>query len=157
MEIQREQTGEGTLLRVAGRLDAYWADHLAQALDEAIRRGEARLALELSGVGYLSSACIRVLIRFHHQLEQLGGSLHVTNPSHAVREVLGMVGLLEALLRAGAADRAPAPEAEAGFDAGTARFEITELDPGAALRCEVIGGAAKLARAGFEAGDLRRV
>src|SRR5262245_60401274 len=157
MEIAREETGGETTLRVEGRLDAYWADHLAQALEDAIRRGEARIALELSGVGYSSSAGIRVLIRFYHQLEQLGGSLHITNPSPAVREVLGMVGLLEALLQPGAPARAPEPASETAFAAGTARFEITELDPGAALRCEVIGASGKLASAGFDASDLRRV
>src|SRR5262245_4715558 len=157
MEIAWEQTGGATSLRVQGRLDAYWADHLAQALEEAIRRGEARIGLELSGVAYISSAGIRVLIRFHHQLDQLGGSLHITNPSQAVREVLGMVGLLEALLRGGAAEPAPESSGEAGFALGTARFEVTELDPRAALRCEVIGVSEKLARAGFDAGDVRRV
>jgi anti-anti-sigma factor len=157
MELQWEQTGGATSLRVQGRLDAYWADHLAQALEEAIRRGVARIGLELSGVAYISSAGIRILIRFHHQLEQLGGSLHITNPSQAVREVLGMVGLLEALLREGAPERAREAPSEMDFAAGTARFEITELDPGAALRCEVIGGSEKLARAGFDANDVHRV
>src|SRR5262245_54055671 len=157
MEIAREQSGGATSLRVQGRLDAYWADHLAQALEDTIRRGDARIALELSGVAYISSAGIRVLVRFHRQLEQLGGSLHVTNPSQAVREVLGMVGLLEALLREGAAARAPVPGGEAGFAAGTARFEVTELDPGAALTCEVIGSSEKLPQAGYGASDVRRV
>jgi len=157
MELAWEQTGGAASLRVQGRLDAYWADHLGQALEEAIRRGEARIGLELSGVAYISSAGIRVLIRFHHQLERLGGSLHVTNPSQAVREVLGMVGLLEALLRVGTPAPEPGAGGETGFVTGTARFEITELDPRAALRCEVIGDPSKLARAGFDAGDVRRV
>jgi hypothetical protein len=32
MEITVEKSGEATKLRVKGRLDAYWADHLAKAL-----------------------------------------------------------------------------------------------------------------------------
>jgi hypothetical protein len=67
------------------------------------------------------------------------------------------VGLLEALLRGGAAERAPERGGETDFSAGTARFEVTELDPGAVLRCEVIGASERLARAGFAASDVRRV
>lgn len=157
MEIVREQSGGVSSLRVQGRLDAYWADHLAQALEEAIRRGEAQIGLELSGVAYISSAGIRVLIRFHHQLDQLGGSLHVANPSAAVREVLEMVGLLDALLGGEDAERRRQPAAEGAFVSGTARFETLELEPRAALRCEVIGASDKLADARFDAGDVRRV
>ena len=47
----------------------------------------------MAGVVYMSSAGIRVLLRVRKQLQALGGSFAVVNPSAAVRGVLEMVGL----------------------------------------------------------------
>jgi anti-anti-sigma factor len=51
-------------LDVDGRLDAFWADHLAEEMAAAVREGRHVISLNLSGVTYLSSAGIRVLVRF---------------------------------------------------------------------------------------------
>ena len=37
MEITTEQREDVLVVRVSGRLDAYWADHLSRALDDAVR------------------------------------------------------------------------------------------------------------------------
>src|SRR5688500_3851742 len=43
MEIIRREGADGLELAVAGRLDAYWADHLTAALEEAINAGAGRI------------------------------------------------------------------------------------------------------------------
>jgi hypothetical protein len=49
MEIARMQTSGGLELRIRGRLDGYWADHLKNSLAETMREGHDRIRLELSG------------------------------------------------------------------------------------------------------------
>src|SRR5947209_19632155 len=99
MEIHKQQhASEAAELKVRGRLDGYWAEHLAAELDKLVREGTHRLWLDCAAVTYLSSLGIGVLIRFHKQLKGLGGSLKVINPSDAVREVLELSRLVPILV-----------------------------------------------------------
>src|SRR5262245_17428143 len=95
MEITRQQMGDVLELKIEGRLDGYWADHLLHALEDVIRGGARHLRLNLAAVTYLSSAGIRVLARTHKQLSGIQGSFSVTEPSGAVRSILQLMGLLE--------------------------------------------------------------
>ena len=78
MEIRKQRVGDVLELEIQGRLDGYWADHLSQSLDDAIREGARNLRLNLSEVSYLSSAGIRVLVRAHKQLSAIQGSFSVS-------------------------------------------------------------------------------
>src|SRR3990172_4544044 len=89
-------------MTVSGRLDAAWADHLARALEEAVRGGAHRIRLDMAGVSYVSSVGLRVLLRVFKQLQRIQGSFAVVNPSDAVKGVLELAGL-GALLASGAA------------------------------------------------------
>jgi anti-anti-sigma factor len=94
MEItRRRKEGDEAEIELRGRLDAYWADQLSGDLDQLVRGGAHRLWLDLSGVTYLSSLGIGLLVRFQKELSRLGGSLKVINPSEPVKEVLTVVRL----------------------------------------------------------------
>ena len=94
MEISKQRVGDVVELEIQGRLDGYWADHLAQSFDDAIREGTRNLKVNLSRVSYLSSAGIRVLVRAHKQLSAIQGSFSVSTPSEAVRSILQLTGLM---------------------------------------------------------------
>jgi anti-anti-sigma factor len=145
-------------MAVTGRLDAYWADHLTRALDEAIRGGADRIRLDLSGVSFVSSVGLRVLIRVYKQLQRINGSLAVTNPSAAVRRVLELAGL-HALLAPGEAiaPRVPPRPELRSVERGSARFDVFELARDARLRCRVVGAPERLDGCRFEPGDCRTV
>ena len=96
--ITQRHAGESAELKIRGRLDAYWADHLATELGKFIREGTHRLWLDLSGVIYLSSMGVGVLVRFQKELKSLGGTLKVVNPSEPVKEVLETVRLTAMLV-----------------------------------------------------------
>src|SRR5262245_1069454 len=98
MEITRKTGNEGLELAVEGRIDAYWADHLTAALDDAIRSGAGRISLDLHGVAYLSSAGIRALLVAYRELGRVGGALRIVRPSNAVKSMLEMAGLLDLLV-----------------------------------------------------------
>jgi anti-anti-sigma factor len=98
MEITKQQSGDYAEMKVEGRLDGYWSDHLAAMLDEAVRGGAHSIRLDLGAVDYISSLGISVLMRFHRELRAIGGSLKVFNPSPRVQEVLALSNLSEMLL-----------------------------------------------------------
>src|ERR1041385_8380838 len=107
MEITRSQRAETLELRLRGRLDAYWADHVGKAVDDAIRGGSHRIELNFSAVDYLSSAGLRLLIKFYKELKAVQGSLTITEPSQGAYAILKMAGLA-GMMVASAAAAAPA-------------------------------------------------
>lgn len=160
MEITQQQTGDWLELRISGRLDAYWSDHFSQALDEIVRQGRHRLCLDLSQVVYLSSAGIRVLLRFYKQLKTIQGALTVASPSEPVKQVLELSGLM-ALLGVGAAAqiKKESQPAAAGVrvERAAVHFELFEGDAAARLKCEVIGEPGLLEGCRFRAEHCRRM
>ena len=93
-------------LQLKGRLDANWADHLGKAIESAIRAGQQHIDLDLAQVDYLSSAGIRVLLKYFKQLKAAHGALRVIRTTEAIFSVLqlsGVAGLLDA------AKETPAP------------------------------------------------
>ncbi len=108
MDIQRDKRGAELILILRGRLDASWAGHVAAALAAAVRDGEHHLRVEMSAVGYVSSAGLRTLLTAHRQAKAIGGSFGVLAPSPAVRDVLGLAGLEQLIATAEAAAAAPA-------------------------------------------------
>jgi anti-sigma B factor antagonist len=65
MDVTQSLDGGVLHLKVDGRIDGYWADHLDAALSEVIGAGHHRIAVDCSGVGFLSSAGIGVLVKHH--------------------------------------------------------------------------------------------
>jgi anti-anti-sigma factor len=156
MEITKQRVGDVLELQIQGRLDGYWADHLAQSLEDIVRDGARNLRLNLSGVSYLSSAGIRVLVRAHKQLSAIQGSFSVSEPSDAVRSILQLTGLMDLLVPA------IAPGLQASSDSQILekehiRFEVINLTPEARLSCQVIGDPAQLLGDRFEEQSCRRV
>src|SRR5215470_16062871 len=131
MEIRKQRIGDVLELKIQGRLDGYWADHLSQSLEGVVREGARNLRLNLSGVSYLSSAGIRVLVRAHKQLSVIQGSFSVTAPSEAVRSILHLTGLAD-LLIAAATPGLKAASAQI-LEKDNVRFEVTSLNPEARL------------------------
>ena len=97
MEIARKQTAEATVLILAGRLDAHWAEQLDRELAELLQGGARRIDLEMGQVDYISSAGIRILLKYYKQLRAIQGAFRIASPSEQVRSVLRMGGMLELL------------------------------------------------------------
>jgi anti-anti-sigma factor len=157
MEIRRQRIDDVLELEIQGRLDGYWADHLAQSLDDAVREGARNLRLNLSEVSYLSSAGIRVLIRAHKQLSAIQGSFSVSEPSEAVRSILQLTGLMDLLVPAATPGLQAAPSGDLILEKESIRFEVMSLNLEARLSCQVIGDPAKLLGDRFREEDCRSV
>ena len=88
MQITKRLSGETVELQVEGRVDGYWADHLAAAVDQEIRQGSHHIRLDLSQVAFLSSAGIGTLVRLYKDLKSVQGSFSVSNCSRNVLKVI---------------------------------------------------------------------
>lgn len=136
MEIRR-QSGNGWLeLIIEGRLDGTWAETLDAELAETVREGHHRLRLDLSGVRFISSAGIGVLVKSYNRLSAIKGRLVIGAASAQVRTVLEITRLAGMLLQA--AGEAP-PEALTTQGATLVRdgllVQVFDLAPRAEIAC----------------------
>jgi anti-anti-sigma factor len=156
MEITRQQLGDLLELKVHGRVDSYWADHLGAAVDQEIRQGFHNIQLDLSQVGYVSSAGIGTLVRLYKDLKSIQGSFSISNCSPVVLKIL-QLSKLEDLLMARAGGATTSSPAAAGpitpptkIDRPEATYEVYALASDTTLNCQSMGDPAPLESAGFE-------
>lgn len=90
--LKEEQIDEVLVLRVKGRLDALSSPNVEKKIFEAINTGQTKLLIEMSGVSYLSSAGMRMLLSTTKKLRSISGKLVVCNLTTNVADVLKMSG-----------------------------------------------------------------
>jgi anti-anti-sigma factor len=158
MEIVTQQLGDALEVKVKGRLDNYWTEHLQRSLEEFIREGAHGIRLNLSEITFLSSAGIGLLVKFHTQLKGIGGSFVVTSPSDRVKQLLDLCKLSSILL-AQSSSGAPALHVTEvrRFSSPAASFEVMECASEKALICERIGDPGLLKGCRFAPQDSRTV
>jgi anti-anti-sigma factor len=162
MEITKQLRGETLELMIHGRVDGYWADHLAAAVDQEIRQGHHNIQLDLSQVGFLSSAGIGTLVRLYKDLKSIQGSFAVSNCSRTVLKVLQLSKLEDILVAKVAAFPSPihttqveAPSAPGKVERPEAIYELYPLDSEAKLQCQPIGETVPLENCEFNKDHCR--
>ena len=111
MQIAEEKHGDVVVLAPSGRVDSASSGELEGALLGHLGAGETRLAVDLGGVEYISSAGLRVLLMLVKKLQGSGGRLVLCAMPESVRLVFELAGFL------------PLFEIEDSREAGLARFE----------------------------------
>src|SRR5205809_1140401 len=162
MQITKQLRGETVELKVEGRVDGYWADHLAAAVDQEIRQGSHHIQLDLSQVAFLSSVGIGTLVRLYKDLKSIQGSFSVSNCSRNVLKVIQLSKLEDVLVakvmpeslptnesRQSFAVEAPAPTSIRQVERSGTVYEIYPLDPESKLECRRWGDATLLERCGY--------
>jgi anti-sigma B factor antagonist len=94
LSIQRSTETPGVLLRLTGELDASSAPELDRVLGELAGQGHPRIVLDLSGLSFVDSAGVSVLIRGKHDAEERGYALVLSRPTPQVQGVFALLGLL---------------------------------------------------------------
>ncbi len=89
---------EGSCIRIAayGELDAGTAEPLREALARAIEPGSL-LELDLSGLTFMDSTGLQLLVRARNAAEADGYQFVVVAPSRPVKRVLDLVGMTDVL------------------------------------------------------------
>jgi stage II sporulation protein AA (anti-sigma F factor antagonist) len=93
-----EVRGDEGDLTVVGELDAYTAPALATALSELLEpdaSGPGELTLDLSGVTFVDSAALRILMLTRQQMADASRSFRLRAPSAVVLRLLEVSGLTD--------------------------------------------------------------
>ena len=162
MEITKQLRGETLELKIQGRVDGYWADHLSAAVDQEIRQGHHHIQLDLSQVAFLSSAGIGTLVRLYKDLKSIQGSFAVSNCSRTVLKVLQLSRLEDILVAKVEAPPSPihaapveSPAAPARIERPEAIYELYPLDSQAELDCRRLGETVSLETGEFNKDHCR--
>ncbi len=105
MELNHELAQEALILKPAGRLDSNTAQAFEKALLEQLQ-AHPRVVLDLSGLDYVSSAGLRVLLIAAKQVKQSAGKLALCALQPAIHQVFEMSGFLTILTVCDARDEA---------------------------------------------------
>ena len=96
MTINVERDFELVTLEITGRLDTTTAPNLELVINE-LPEDTKELIFDMSGVEYISSAGIRVLLGAYKKMNTNQGIMRIEKANDMVREVFEMTGLLELL------------------------------------------------------------
>ena len=96
MNINIEKLENSTIFKLEGRLDTVTAPELEQVINN---EGEAleNLVLDFSGINYISSAGLRVLLGAQKKMNAQG-SMELINVSEDVMDILEMTGFADILV-----------------------------------------------------------
>ena len=92
LDIAQEQQGAARVLALRGRLDTDTAADMELALQDLLAAGEHDFLVDLSGVIYVSSAGLRVLLALAKRLDGGKGSLRLCGLNATVTQVFEVAG-----------------------------------------------------------------
>ena len=95
MEITEEYRGEVKIIGLNGRLDAITSPSVEKRLLALVAQGDVRIALDLSGLSYISSSGLRVLMAAAKQVQAGGGRLALAALSGTVHEIFKIAGFTQ--------------------------------------------------------------
>ena len=90
MEVLTRTNGREMTLAISGELDHHGAHGAMQQIDHAL---PLSLTMDLSGVSFMDSSGIAVVLRAHRRMAALGGSLIVTGVPAQARKVFDAAGV----------------------------------------------------------------
>jgi anti-anti-sigma factor len=78
---------------VSGEIDIESREVLEQAIDRLEQGPVVDLVIDLSGVTFVDSQGVSLLVHLHRVLQEAGASLTLVQPSPAVRNILELTGI----------------------------------------------------------------
>jgi|SRR5436309_6436622 anti-anti-sigma factor len=94
MDIAEARLNGIVTIAPAGRIDTTTAPALERRLADLLAEGQRRLIVDLSGVEYISSAGLRVLLALARRMRDVNGGLALCAMGDAVRQVFQLAGFL---------------------------------------------------------------
>ncbi len=98
LTLRLEPSGSGTVLHLAGELDLATVPRLNLQLDELVRQeGGGSVTIDASGLTFVDSTGLHVLINAQRRLTRQGRGLRVIDPPGPVRRAIELSRLSETL------------------------------------------------------------
>ena len=95
MEITEEKHGKVNIVGLRGRLDALTSPDVEKRLLVIVAQSDVRIVLDLSGLSYISSLGLRVLMAVAKQVQAGGGRMALSALSGSVQEIFKLAGFTE--------------------------------------------------------------
>ncbi|HEX4480569.1 MAG TPA: STAS domain-containing protein [Rudaea sp.] len=92
IDIQQEDADGTRILALTGRLDTETSADVELTLQDLLAAGEKNFLIDMTGIGYVSSAGLRVLLATAKQLEGGKGSLRLCSLNASVKQVFDVAG-----------------------------------------------------------------
>ena len=92
MTCSEEKIDGVFVLGVSGKIQAEASEELLEKLNTIIDQGAHRLLLDFSGVDYINSSGLRVLLVAAKKLNSLGGKIVLATVTELIRELLRIAG-----------------------------------------------------------------
>ena len=93
MEITVNEYKRVTVVTVTGRVDSVTYGEFESALQAELEQGRVNIVLDFSGVEFISSAGLRVLVNARKLVKNAGGRIAFAQPRPRVTETLEIAGL----------------------------------------------------------------
>ena len=94
MEMLETRRNDVVVFSLKRRLDAASSPSFRNHLQERIARGERRFAVDTSGLTYISSAGLSLLLQVAKQLEECSGRMVLCTLQGPVKRVLEIAGFM---------------------------------------------------------------
>ena len=91
MEIER--VGDITVMAFEGELDAFTLPTTARQVDDLIGTGERRFVFNFHNVNLINSSTLGFLIKTRRRLEEMDGTLVLSEPSRVVHSEITTLGI----------------------------------------------------------------
>ncbi len=85
--------GDSTIVGAQGEVDVFSAPQLDAELSSLVADGYARLVVDLSGVAFLDSTGLGVLVKALKHAREAGGWVHLVVSSGRIRKIFEITGL----------------------------------------------------------------
>lgn len=95
LQVQTCLRGKEIVVRLEGELDVHSANELSSAVDSEIQKHPdyGGMVFDFSGLNYLNSQGIGVIVGYSKELKQKGKALVIRKPSEGVNNILNAVGM----------------------------------------------------------------
>ena len=94
IELHESHSGDATIVALSGKLDAATTPAVEVRLLALVREGKKFLALDFSGVTYLASSGLRMLLILTREINSLEGRLILCNLDQTMSDTLEVTGFL---------------------------------------------------------------
>jgi len=92
MEINVRTEGDVQILAISGHLDTKTAKGAEDALNDVMANGKNKILIDCTGLDYISSVGLRVLLSTTKKLKKSNGKLHLSGMNPTVKEVFDISG-----------------------------------------------------------------
>jgi anti-sigma B factor antagonist len=103
MEINVKSIGQVTVVEISGDIDSNTAPQAQERVLPLVQPG-SKILLDMSGVEYMSSAGLRMLLSMYRQISRGDGGIVLVGLSEEIKDTMSVTGFLNFFTTCGTVD-----------------------------------------------------